>query len=179
MKIEQYKKFEQKIKAKNDLFLAEINQYHAVVKDFSNQSASIKKLSITIYISFLSLYYGVDFINMSDHIFLIIGLSISLFCYIYEIYIDIVRQKMRIKMQEKIIIYEHYNKIKSKRKEGNLVYKILFLKIIKSAKGVYLYIRKTPKCLNGDTFYVDFLHSMYIIYLLEIVTTILVGVVGV
>ena len=89
---------EETIKAKNNLLLAEIDQYHAVIKDFSNQSASIKKLSITIYISFLSLYYGVDFVDMSNRIFLIIGLAISLFCYVYEIYVDVVRQKMRIKL---------------------------------------------------------------------------------
>lgn len=33
---------EETIKAKNNLLLAEIDQYHAVIKDFSNQSASIK-----------------------------------------------------------------------------------------------------------------------------------------
>ena len=33
---------EETIKVKNNLLLAEIDQYHAVIKDFSNQSASIK-----------------------------------------------------------------------------------------------------------------------------------------
>lgn len=126
---------EEKIKAINSLLLAEIDQYHAVIKDFSNQSASIKKLSITIYISFLSLYYGVDFVDMSNRIFLIIGLAISLFCYVYEIYVDVVRQKMRIKMQDIIISYEATNGIKSKRKKG----------LMKSGEG--LFVSKFRNCM--------------------------------
>jgi hypothetical protein len=168
---------EETIKAKNNLLLAEIDQYHAVIKDFSNQSASIKKLSITIYISFLSLYYGVDFVDMSNRIFLIIGLAISLFCYVYEIYVDVVRQKMRIKMQDIIISYEATNGIKSKRKKGLLVYKILFIKIFVNRCGTRLYTRKIPECVDKEVYYVNFLHSMYIIYLFEIVATVLVGVV--
>ena len=148
-----------------------------MVKDFSNQSASIKKLSITIYISFLSLYYGVDFVNMSTKIFLLIGLSISFFCYLYEIYIDGVRQRMRIRMQDKIINYEFSNGIKSTRKKGFLIYKLFFVKIYKGRCGVHLYIRKVPECINGEILYVDLMHSMYMIYLIEIVATILVGVI--
>ena len=169
----------QKMTAKNNLLLAEIEQYHAVVKDFSYQSASIKKLSLTIYISFLSLYYGVDFVNMSNRIFMVIGLSISLFCYIYEIYIDNVRQKMRIRMQDKIISYEVNNNIKPNRKKEFLVYKLLFIKIYISTCGTCFYIRKIPDCITGNILYVNFVHSMYIIYLLEIVVTVLIGVVGV
>lgn len=171
-------KNKQKNSARNDLLLAEIEQYHAIVKDFSNQSASIKKLSITIYISFLSLYYGTKIVDMKSGIFILIGLSISVFCYIYEIYIDIVRQKVRIQMQNKIIAYEISNNIQIDRKNGFLVCKLFFIKVLRNRCGLRFYITKKPDCVTGEVFYVNFLHPMYTIYMIEIVATIIIGVIG-
>ncbi len=163
-------------KAKNELLLTEINQYHAVVKDFSHQSTSIKKLSITIYVSFLTLYYTVGFGKMPSIVFFIIGLSIPSFCYIYEIYIDNIRQKTRAKMNDKIVEYEAYNNIASERKKSILLLKFFLIKIPIKQCGSCCLCQPCKKCENADFLFVNVFHGMYIIYLIEALITIVSGV---
>lgn len=161
----------------NELLLSEINQYHSVVKDFSNQSTSIKKLSITIYITFLSAYYGVkDFFNspIPKEVFFLIGIVIPLLCYIYEIYIDIIRQKMRIQMQNKIEKYKKINGIPNAEGSGILVIKFSFIKFAINDGFCYL-TRACEKQCNRRIYYVNLLHGMYIMYLLQIGIVILAG----
>lgn len=162
--------------AKNELLLTEIDQYHAVVKDFSHQSTSIKKLSITIYVSFLTLYYTVGFGDMPSMVFFIIGLAIPIFCYIYEIYIDNIRQKTRVKMNDKIVEYESYNSIVSERKRIILLVKIFFIKFPTKRCGSCCLCQCSKKCDNADFLYVNVFHGMYLIYLIEVIITIVAGV---
>lgn len=159
--------------AYNDLMMEEINQYHSVVKDFSTQSLSIKKLSITIYVTFLSLFFTVSNQNLSRLSFFVIGLSISLFCYSYEIYIDYVRQKIRRCMQNKIIEYEKANRLEA-RSASKIIIKFFGLKLYKNDSGKITLGIKDFK--NIDKFYVNIVHSMYILYFIEIGITILLGV---
>lgn len=159
-------------KEKNELLLTEINQYHAVVKDFSNQSLSIRKLSITIYITFLSLFFAVTNTVLTKTSFFVIGLSISTFCYMYEIYIDYIRQKVRRKMENVIIDYERNNGIEP-RKQSKIIIKFFCLEIYRNeAQKVRLGIKYSTKY---GKLYVNIVHSMYIIYLIEVIITFLLG----
>ena len=157
----------------NNLMMEEIKQYHSVVKDFSNQSLSIKKLSITIYVTFLSLFFAISNQILSCLSFFVIGLSISLFCYSYEIYIDYVRQKMRRCMQNKIIEYERANSL-AIRSPSKIIVKFFLFKLYRNDFGKIKFGTKSFK--NVNKFYVNIVHSMYIIYFIEIGITILLGV---
>ncbi len=160
-------------KAYNDIVMEEIKQYHAVVKDFSNQSLSVKKLAITIYITFLSLFYTITARDLSKLSFFIIGLSIPLFCYAYEIYIDYIRQLTRRRMQNKIIEYEKNNSLTARR-ASKIIIKFFIFKIHKDDDGK---IRLTTKKFNDtNKFFVNIVHMMYTIYIIEIILTILLGI---
>lgn len=164
------------IEARNRLLLAEIEQYHSVVKDFSHQSSSIKKISITIFISFISLIYGSNQLLQTKfpmEVFLIIGIMIPLLCYFFEIYVDNVRQKMRVKMRGKIVEYQKLNGFSDADKypEQIIVYKVLFLKIM-FRDNEYSFI-KTP---SSEVLFVNAFHSMYFMYLIELVTVIIMAV---
>ena len=157
----------------NDIMMEEIHQYHSVVKDFSNQSLSIKKLSITIYITFLSLFFTIAGHDLSRLSFFVIGLSIPLFCYAYEIYIDYIRQTTRRRMQNKIIEYETANGL-NVRASSKIIIKFFMLKIYRNESGR---IKLGIKNFKGtNKFYVNIFHSMYIIYFIEIGLTILLGI---
>lgn len=166
----------EEIKARNELLLTEVDQYHAIVKDFSHQSTSIKKLSITIYVSFLTLYYTVGLGKMPLIVFFVIGLSIPTFCYIYEIYIDHIRQKTRVKMNDKIVEYENFNNISSEHKNSVLVIKLFFVKFYINQCGSCCLGQTCQKCKNANFLFVNVFHGMYVIYLIEVLITIVAGV---
>lgn len=167
---------------KNTLVLKEIDQLHSVIKDFSNQSTSIKKISITIYITFLSIYYGAgNVIQMDDFLFGFIGILIPFFCYVYEVYIDIIRQKLRIQMQNKIVSYQKQNNFSKNNtyKDGMLAYKIIVFKFIIYKKKIFLKFKKFEhESDKQEVFFINLLHPMYIIYLIEILGVIIVEVVN-
>ena len=162
-----------------DLRMNEINQYHNIIRDFSNQSANIKKLSITIYIAFLSVYFG--FTGKSpvvpDIVFWIVGLAIPVFCYFYEIYIDFTRQNLRVKMNRVCRKYEANAGIKC-RKPKKLRIKILFFSLGRDPRIEFFFIwrRKKYDILRDKSYYVDIFHIMYVIYLFETIITILTGI---
>ena len=160
--------------AKNTLLLEEIKQYHAVIKDFSNQSASIKKVSITIFISFVTLLYGSNsvFDNVvPKSVFFIIGIMIPILCYFYEIYVDFNRQKMRIKMNDKIIEYQEFNKLAGVYSKKCIVYKIFRRKFFDGGNKNNSFFNIS----HYDELYVDIFHPMYLIYLVEFITVIIIS----
>ncbi len=165
-----------------DLYLAEIQQLHNAVSDFSHQSVSIKKLSITIYLAFLSIYFGFQGATpiMPRVVFFLIGILIPVFCYVYEIYIDYTRQRLRARMNNlcreyEILMGNNPRNIKSVRA------RLLFIEFDrvqrKQSSQIRLFLRKKS---NNDAnskayYYINLLHCMYIIYLMEIAITIVTG----
>ncbi len=162
------------------MLLEEIQQYHSVVKDFSNQSTSIKKLSITLYLTFLSIYYSDNIIEMQKSIFIIIGLLIPVFSYLYEIYVDFVRQKIRIKMQNKIIQYQIANEFENNElyHKRKLVIQFFGFRMIRRKKGVKFFCKSNESkyVVNKKPYYVNLLHFMYFIYIIEAFGILLAGV---
>lgn len=165
-----------------DLCLAEIQQLHNAVSDFSHQSISIKKLSITIYIAFLSIYFGFQgsYPNMPKIVFFLIGILIPVFCYIYEIYIDYTRQRLRARMNNLCSEYENFMGLPARGKKSVRA-KIPFFDFDRISHKHFSYIKiflrkKSNKVANSAAYYyINLLHCMYIIYLMEIAITIVTG----
>ncbi len=161
-----------------DLCLAEIQQLHNAVSDFSHQSISIKKLSITIYLAFLSIYFGFrdDSPTMPSAVFWIIGILIPVFCYIYEIYIDYTRQRLRARMNNLCRKFEVAMTIPP-RQEKRVRVRFLMFELGRNAASnrVCLYRRRNYTNPAESFYYIDLLHLMYTIYLIEILITVMTG----
>lgn len=154
-----------------NVYLEEINQLHNAVCDFSHQSVTIKKLSITIYISYLSIIFA---FNSSDKtcpkgILFLIGFIIPIFCYLYELYIDYTRQSLRARM-DNIFIKLELSLGMTPRVSKNVKFILFGLNICRKSK-----CHSNSKLNIKSFYYVKIFHLMYFIYLLEILTTIVVG----
>ena len=76
-------------------------------------------------------------------------------------------------MENKIIEYEKYNDIET-RDSSKIIIKFFALKIYKNESSkLKLGIKNFKNC---NKLYVNVVHSMYIIYLFELIVTILLGV---
>ncbi len=157
------------------LYQIEINQLHNAICDFSHQSVSIKKVSITIYIAFLSIVFAVNNGNsiMPIQIRFLIGLIIPIFCYVYEIYIDYTRQILRARMNNIFIKLELSIGMDS-RLPKSVRATIFGLDIDRKSKYLLSFSRHS-KANKDAYFYINLAHLMYFIYLMEIIATIFVG----
>lgn len=165
-----------------DLRRDEISQYHNIIRDFSNQSATIKKLAITIYVTFLSLYFGFSGTSpvVPKFVFWLIGLIIPVFCYIYEIHIDYTRQKLRAQMNNLCREYEKHAR-STPRKIKYVRIKLLFLDFgLDSKRNLIIKVRNNDYVKRSSKlfYYVNLLHAMYIIYFFEAIITMTIGIWG-
>lgn len=160
-----------------DVYQTEINQLHNAICDFSHQSVSIKKVSITIYVAFLSIVFAFNngAPTMPKGVIFLIGLIIPVFCYIYEIYIDYTRQILRARMDNLYIKLELSVGMQP-RKSKSVRATIFGIDIDRKSKFRFYFARHC-KAKKESFYYVDLAHFMYFIYLLEIVTAIVVGLV--
>ena len=157
------------------IYQTEINQLHNAVCDFSHQSVSIKKVSITIYIAFLSIVFAFNNgeTTMPMQVRFLIGFIIPIFCYVYEIYIDYTRQMLRARMNNLFIKLElSVNVVPRAQKSVRAT--IFGLDIDRKSKYRLTFSRHC-KANKESFFYINLAHFMYFIYLMEIIATIVIG----
>lgn len=167
------------ISGQKSILLNEINQFHNVVLSFSEQSEGIKKICITVFSSFLVLKYANGIDNSLE--ILLISCMFPLICYLYEIYIDIYRCRMRANLNNKIRELEILNR-KSicreyKRTSDDIKKELMNLrkqiKIEKEKSLVLIKQRKLIKKERRKNRIRTFIHGMYLIYLILILISIM------
>lgn len=159
-----------------DVYQIEINQLHNAICDFSHQSISIKKVSITIYVAFLSMFFAFNNgeSTMPKQIVFLIGFIIPVFFYVYEIYIDYTRQTLRARMNNIFIELEKAIGI-TPRADKSVRATLFGLDI--DRKSNFRFVFESHR--NADKkkyYYINLVHSMYLIYILEAIVTIVIGI---
>lgn len=152
------------------LYFEEIQQLHNTIKDFSNHSISIKKISISIYIGLFTIFFTIYAYNKAvpKYVFLIVGILFPLFCYFYEIYYDYVRQKLRGQMNN---MFRKVEELLGKEQRTEKTARATILGVDIDLYP-HLKIEWHKNAEKKNYYYINLLHLMYLIYLFEIIATI-------